>query len=393
MFSIFRKRRINKAVTSTHDSLEDVSLDDSPVARLDSAERGEAWALLAGRLMDEGAEERQLRDVLERALQCDPRSWDAWDCLAQLEQQTEGRAEEAMAAYQKLVELEPDSDAARLELIFLRLENDRAAAAVEAYEELRGPVDMDHGLRLGRLLYGAGQLERAIEVLGDLRKQCDRGLRHASLVDNFEELKELHEDAGQLYDEAYAEVHGREATIQVHAENADLDGTAGVNYSLLGESLMVDAPRLARSLRLATPQQEKELGRELLDEGARSQGLALLGSAHLRTGEVGRALDEFEQACDADGKNFAAFLGMGAAMEAEQLESHRRVMKLPEFGEVPHIQKVIPDDLALTKLEATVVRASVHPLRGCLGSLAQTPDPRCLQAPTDHRIAIGRLGY
>ena len=371
MLGLFRKRRINKAVQAAHRGLQDGALDASAMDGLDDRDRAEAWAQLAELLMDEGEEEGQLREVLERALEFDPESWDSWACLAQLEQQTEGRAAEAMAAYEKLTTLDSSNEAVRLELVFLLLENDRAAEALESYKQLRDPIDMDQGLRLGTLLYGAGQLEPAIQVLGDLRKQSELALRQATLVDNFEAIKQVYEASGQLHDEAYAEVHGREATIQVHAENADLDARAGVNYQLLGESLMVEAPRLARSLRLTTPQQEQELAEELLEEGARSHGLTLRGSSLLRTGDAARALDEFEQACEADGKNFAAFLGLGAAMEAETLESHRRVMGLPEFEPIPHLERVVPDDPVLTRMEADIVRASAFPLRACLGPLAE----------------------
>ena len=375
MLGMFRKRRINKAVNATYEGLQDggsdASLDASPISRLEGDDRAEGWALLAERLMDEGAEEGQLREVLEQALECDPENWDTWACLAQMEQQTEGRTGQAIEAYQKLTQLDPDNESVLLELVFLLLENDRAEEAVEAYKKLREPISLDHGLRLGTLLYGAGQLEPAIEVLGALRKQSDRALRQATLVDNFEALKELFEEAGQLHDEAYAEVHGREATIKVHAENAELDASAGVNYQLLGESLMVETPRLARSLRLTTPEQEQQLAEELLEEGATSHGLTLRGSSYLRMGDAARALEDFERACEADGKNFAAFLGMGAAMEAEKLESHRRVLGLPEYAPIDQLDIVVPDDPVLTKAEACVVRASAFPLRACLGALVE----------------------
>ena len=191
MLGLFRKRRINKAVNAAHHRLQDGTLDPSPMEALGGGdERAEAWSLLAERLMDEGAEEEQLRQVLERALACDPESWDARAMLAELEQQTEGRAEQAMAAYEKLVQLDGDNDTVRLELIFLLLENDRVEQGVEALEQLTSPISLEQGLRLGRLLFGADQLEPAIEVLGRLRQQSKRALRQATLVDNFEEIKE-----------------------------------------------------------------------------------------------------------------------------------------------------------------------------------------------------------
>lgn len=58
--------------------------------------------------------------------------------MAQVEQ-TEGRAKQAIVAYEKLAELDPDNEAVLLELVFLLLENDRAEDAVEAYKRLRAP--------------------------------------------------------------------------------------------------------------------------------------------------------------------------------------------------------------------------------------------------------------
>lgn len=194
-------------------------------------------------------------------------------------------------------------------------------------------------------------------------------MRKATIADNFEGLKSLYEQIALLHDEAFSEVHGREATILAQAQQGTLDANAGVNYTLLGQSLMVDAPRLATELRLRTVDEENEAGNALLrqeQEPARAHGQALLGSSLLRQGAASKARRAFEKARDLDGKNFAASLGLGAAMDAEKHDLAARVRRLPAPDPEPFdaLREVVPDYAALTELERRVVEASAAPIPG-----------------------------
>lgn len=101
----------------------------------------------------------------------------------------------------------------------------------------------------------------------------------------------------------------------------------------------------------------------------------LVGIAQLRRGEVSAARKSFERACEADGRCFAAFLGLGAAMDHDQHDLHHRAARFatpPTSGElVDSLVKVVPDWPALTPAEQRVVWASAHPLRRLMPVLAE----------------------
>ncbi|MCA9667257.1 MAG: tetratricopeptide repeat protein [Myxococcales bacterium] len=370
---LFSKRRVKKAVQRALASRSArVAVEASALDGLsDGEERADGWVQVAEALMEEGAEDDVVREALERATGASPSHWDAWALLAELEEQLDGRHEQAIAAYERLLAISPVADEARVELALLLLAHERVDEAREHIGALRRELTSEQGLELGRALFGAGALELAIDVLAPARERCLLELKQATFIDSFEALKSMHDELVRLHDEAYAEVHGREQVVVQSARAAQLDGGAPVNYSLLGESLMVDAPRIARELTLRTVRDEEQLADTLLAEGHRAHGLVMRGSAYLRQGRAGAAVREMRDACEADGSCFAAFLGLGAALACEHLDAESRVRQLEKVPPIEGIERVVVDYPVLTELERRVVDVSTYPLRACLPPLAE----------------------
>jgi hypothetical protein len=79
-----------------------------------------------------------------------------------------------------------------------------------------------------------------------------------------------YQDVIDMHDEAVAALHGRERVIESAAARGDLKARAGVNYKLLGEARMVEAPRWSVDARLrsvADGQAFGERGADRMNQG------------------------------------------------------------------------------------------------------------------------------
>ena len=224
--------------------------------------------------------------------------------------------------------------------------------------------------RFAEALFGSGRLDEALAILDEVCGTYDGQLKQ--IAPDWQGLKARAEEASRLRDAVYAELHGHEATIELHAAAGSLDARAGVNYKLLGARLAATGERVAEVLELQDPETTERRGRALLDRDPRSSsGLVLVGVAQLRRGEVSSARKSFERACEADGRCFAAFLGLGAALDHENHGLHRRAAKLALPASLPvELARVVPDLGVLTDPERRVVWASVQPLANLLPVLA-----------------------
>jgi hypothetical protein len=243
---------------------------------------------------------------------------------------------------------------------------------------------LEQGLRLGEALYGAECLEEAVSWLGALRDLCEHELKTMGLAEDRLEVAETFQTIWNLHGEAYAELHGREASFMESAEAGKLDARAGANYVLLGESLMLESSSKPAHLRLRTVADEMHHSRELLAAGRRAPGETWKGSALLRQGQIAPAERCFQLAVRADGGHWPAYLGLGLAMETGRLRSASRAESLPELPEPADLAAVVTDWPVLTPLERRVVLASIHPLRSFLSSLAQQR-ARIVLLPVDVR--------
>jgi tetratricopeptide (TPR) repeat protein len=369
---LLSNRRINRAIDLAYDALD--KEQDEPLAileELDDDERLPAILGLAERLIDEEAYDHA-RLVVERALQLAPDSWDALGLLVQAERHDPERQPQAMEALRRLLAADPGNADVAADLAMLLTENEKAAEALEVLGALEDKTHPVVALRIGEAQVALGRHEEALKTLAEVRDLYDYRLKHGMLQGDAYEMREHMMQAARLYGEIQAELHGRESVAVEPARKGQLDAGEGVNLELLGQSLMVESPCIARKLELESPEAtiaaaEKRLKEDASDAGA----LALVGSGLLRLGDTGKARGRFEAACAADRKCFAGYLGLGAAINCDRYGLRDAAATLPAPPAKPGVEAVVPDWGVLTDLERAVVWAAVQPLRGVLSALAR----------------------
>jgi tetratricopeptide (TPR) repeat protein len=363
MFGFGRKDKIRRAVRRVLDTG-----DDDAIEALPAELRGSAYGSLAlAYFHDEQFREAQRQ--LARGLAVAPDDVDLHELAVSIATE-EGRTDDAIAAQAKVVAARPkDPDAASL-LGELLLGAERIDDAIALLAPRRGQDPAtDH--RLAEALHVRGDAAEAFAVLEGVCAHYDAQLKQLSAAD-WHALKSRADEAARLRDDIYAELHGREATIELHAKAGKLDARAGVNYRLLGARLAASSERVCEVLELEDPDASERRARRLLDtDDGDAAGLALLGIAQLRRGQAAAARRSFERACEADGRHFPAFLGLGAAMDHEHHDLHRRAGRFAAPPSSAHLARVVPDLAALTDAERRVVWASVQPLARLLPALAE----------------------
>jgi tetratricopeptide (TPR) repeat protein len=283
-----------------------------------------------------------------------------------------GDRDQAIAAQRRVVELQPSHAPSAAALAGMLIDAERFAEAIELLRPLRDLHDPVLETRRAEALFVTGEAAEALAILDEVCDHYDVRLKELAGPD-WQALTERAGEASRLRDDVYAELHGREATIELAARAGNLDAGAGVNYKLLGARLAATGERIADVLELETPEATERRGRALLDADPDSApGLVLVGCAELRRGEVAAARATFERACEADGRCFAAFIGLGAAMDHETHAFHRRAEQLALPKALPAgLEDVVPDWPVLTDAERRVVWLSVQPFARRLASLAE----------------------
>jgi tetratricopeptide (TPR) repeat protein len=369
---LLSSRRISRAIDVAYDALD--KEQEEPLAimeELDDDERLPALLGLAERLVDEEAYEHARR-VVERALEVAPDSWDALGLLVQAERHDPERQPQAMDALRRLLAADPGNAEVAADLAMLLTENEKAAEALELLGKLEDRTSPVVALRIGEALVALGRQEEALKAIAEVRDLYDYRLKHGMLQGDAYELREHMMQAARLYQEIQAELHGRESVVEEPASKGELDAGEGVNYELLGQSLMAESPCIARGVELETPEATMTAAEKRLEGAPKDPGaLALLGSGLLRLGETGKARARFEEACAADRKCFAGYLGLGAALNCERYRLLEAAGNLPPPPKKTGLEAVVPDWDVLTELERRVVWASVQPLRGVLPALAR----------------------
>lgn len=341
----------------------------APIEKLREGEKVDAYVDLCHRLIFEedlvaaGA-------AVDRALELAPRELYVLDAKAEVAVE-DGRVPDALAIYRSMYELAPDDPAVITGLANLLLGSGDAAAAIAIIEPHASWEEPALQLRLGEALYAADRAEEALELLEKVHDHYEAALKHASFVDNFQDLKNRLGEASRLRDAVFADLHGREAAVVKHAMSGSLDGGAGVNYQLLGQSLAVESDHQPAALELESIAAMRERAEALLQaQPGDPIGLVLRGCAELRDEAVDQAIATFEAATEADGELFAGFVGLGAAMECQRHDWFAKVRSLAAAGENPALEQVVPDWPALSELERRVVWASAEPLAAALPALA-----------------------
>ena len=364
-----RKAKIRKAVDGVLASIGDegAAPDFAPIEALASDLHVQAYYTLTLALYEDELY-AQAKASLERALALAPDERELHALAAQIDAEL-GEVDDAIEAQRRVVAKNPKDKTALASLAELLIAAERIDEAIEVLQGDRDDPVLD--TRLAEALFLANRNEEALELLDEACALYDAQLKQLSGAD-WQALKSRADEADRLRQDVYAELHGREATIELAAAAGKLDAQAGVNFRLLGARLAAKSDRIADVLELQTPDATEARGETLLRANPKSaSGLVLVGSAQLRRGDLEDARKTFERACEADGKNFAAFLGLGAVMDHEQHRLHKRVASLPRSIPPPELALVVPDLPALTDLEQHVVWASIRPLARMLPTLAE----------------------
>jgi cytochrome c-type biogenesis protein CcmH/NrfG len=308
------------------------------------------------------------RDALGRGLAVSPDDLDLHQLAATIAIE-EGRTDDAIAAQTRVVAASPRDPDAASTLAELLLAAERVDEAVALLTPWRGKDPAtDH--RLAEALHVAGDGAGALALLEGVCAHYDAQLKQLSPAD-WHALKSRADEAERLRDEIFAELHGREATIDLAVKAGKLDARAGVNYRLMGARLAAASEPVTDVLELEDPDTTERRARRRLDAAPDdAAGLALLGIAQLRRGAAAAARKSFERACEADGSYFPAFLGLGAALDHEKHDLHRRAGRFAGPPRSPELAALLPDLPALTDAERRVVWASVQPLARLLPALA-----------------------
>lgn len=365
-----RKAKVRKAVdkalaaiTRDHDLA-----DHAPIEALPADLRPNAYYTLAHELVDD---ERfaAAKAVVDHLRGLVPEE-DQLHALAATIARELGDTAGALAAQRRAQQAAPDDVPAALELADLLIAGEHLDEAIALLRSFGHHDDREIDTRLAEALFLRGESSDALAILQTVCDRYEAQLREPWSVPDRQGLIARAGHARRLRDDVYAELHGREATIELAAAAGRLDARAGVNYRLLGARLASTSGRVADVLELQDPDTTEARGRALGSDDAR--GLVLVGSAQLRRGDLAKARKTFDRACELDGRCFGAFCGIGAVLDHDKYDLHRRAERLALVPTLPaELTAVIPDWPALTDRERRVVWAAVAPFVRMLPRLAE----------------------
>ncbi len=280
-----------------------------------------------------------------------------------------GQLDEAIAQFDAHLELEPKDVQAWAELVRVLVTAGRTDEAVKLAEDL-DPSTPLVVLAHGEALAAAGDLDESLVVLAKARDWYLHELRN-----NYgaEYARIGFDEASRLHDDIYARLHGREQVAVEAAREGKLDAHAGVNYRLLGDSLMVGSTHQPERLHLPSLDEQTDLHDDLSAvEQHTAAGFVLFGTILLREGLAADAREAFERATELDGTSFAAFRGLGAALELakEHWTASANLLDEPDWRDWREFASVVPDLPNLTSTERKIVTCSIAPLRHALPALA-----------------------
>jgi tetratricopeptide (TPR) repeat protein len=364
-----RKAKIRKAVNRALARVVDEQdlADHAPIEALPADQQAQAYFTLAHWLFDD---ERYAaaKHTVERALVLAPDEADLHKLSASIHREL-GDVGSALAIQRRAVASAPRDPVAALALADLLISQEHLDEAITLLRSFSDIHDRELSAKLAEALFVHGEAEEAFTILDEVCAQYESQLKEPWSVTDRQGLFARAKHAQRLRNDVYAELHGREATIELAAAEGRLDARAGVNYRLLGARLASSGKRVAEVLELQDPDTTEKRGEACGPKSA--LGLALIGSAQLRRGDLGAARKSFERSSELDGRCFAAFLGLGAVLDCEKHALHRRAERLAIAQADPVIASVVPDWPALTELERRVVWASIGPCAELLPELAK----------------------
>ena len=331
----------------------------------------EAWALL-GVALENSERTDDARRALQESRALAPDRTDTLLFLAELERDA-GNTDAAIGHYRALLAAAPGAAQQALDLGRLLAAGDAYQEVVDLLLPFRGHVSVELRLMLARALFETERHAEVVEVTGPLVRDAELELRGTFMTGEHRgELIAHMREATELHDDSFATLHGRERVIEADVHRGRLVANSGANYRLLGEARMAIAPAWTPDTALRDIDGTVAFGQALIAGGEGSRGLCHLGVAALRRHNSSQARDLFEKARDLDDDNFAAFLGIGAAIDHDKSGALARIARLPEApGSLsPALAAVLVDWPVLTPAERVSVFAAVAPLARQLPAIA-----------------------
>lgn len=322
----------------------------------------EAWAHF-GVALENDERTYDARRALTRSRELAPDRTDTLLFLADLERD-DGNVEAAIEHYRAVLAAAPGAVVQALDLARLLGEREAHEEIVQALSPFRSNISIELRVRLARALFATDRYDAVVDitsaVLQDGRRELGGLMPRNQRVDLAGHLNE----ATHLHDDAYALLHGREKVIEAHVHHGSLDARSGANFRLLGEARMSEAPPWTPDTALRDLDGTVAFGEALVAKGEKSRGLCHLGVAALRRHRASEARDRFEAARALDDRNFAAYLGIGAAIDHDKFRAPQRIERLPVPPQsLPsQVAPVLVDWPLLTQAEQTCVHAAVGPL-------------------------------
>jgi len=331
----------------------------------------EAWAQLGVALENSGQTD-DARRALQESRALAPDRTDTLLFLAELERDA-GNSDVAIGHYRALLAAAPGAAQQAIDLARLLAAGDAHQEVIGLLLPFRGHPSVELRLTLARALFETERHAEVVAVTGPLVKDAELELRSSFMAgEHRSELIGHMREATELHDDSFAALHGREKVIEADVHRGRLVANSGANYRLLGEARMATAPAWTPDTALRDVDGTAAFGQALIAGGERSRGLCHLGVAALRRHQSSKARDLFEQARDLDDDNFAAFLGIGAAIDHDQTGAFQRVARLPEAPASlsPALATVLVDWPVLTPAERVSAFAAVAPLARQLPAVA-----------------------
>ncbi|MCO5168125.1 MAG: hypothetical protein M9894_17420 [Planctomycetes bacterium] len=304
---------------------------------------------------------------------------------------TLGRTAEARALVARLTARDGlgDDDVARLAPVALSL--DQAALADDLYARALAarPDDLDLVCGRAEALLALDRAADAVPALEAAMKAVRR--RMQSLDFAGVDLEPHWQRVTDLHDVAVRRSASAEKQIDAHVAVGALDVHAGVNYRLMGHSLLVESDRPARR-RVVADQARLRADAEarLAADPADPAGLEDLGLWRLREGEAAEAEALFRRALERDPRAWPAFVGLGAALDARQRSLRRWLDDAVAPPAIPGLERLVDPWDALTDDERRLVALSLAPVAGAVPALVAAGgrlhvvslEARCTDLPT-----------
>jgi tetratricopeptide (TPR) repeat protein len=227
-----RKAKLRKAIDRALARVEqeDDLADHAPIEVLPAELQAETYGRVALALFhDERYTAAQVS--LARALELAPDESELHELAAAVASHL-GAIDEAIAAQRRVVVARPGETRPIEALADLLMGAERIDEVIELLRAKRGLEDPVLETRLAEALFVSGQHAEALDILDQVCAVYDVQLKRA-FEREWQDLKARADEASRLRDDVFAELHGREATIELAAADGKLDARAGVNYRLL----------------------------------------------------------------------------------------------------------------------------------------------------------------